>query len=82
MPALSRMDRAWVETAAAMPSGWHLDSLRCASNGLEPHNRSDRWVAVAAGPDGEELQAQNDDPVAALLALARLLRTLRGPMTG
>ena len=76
------MDRAWVETEAAMPLGWHLDSLRCASTGLLPSQRSDLWVAVAVGPDGEELKAEGEEPVAALNALARLLQKLRGSMTG
>jgi hypothetical protein len=76
------MDTAWVETEAALPLGWHLDSLRCASTGLAPAQRSDRWLAVAVGPAGEKLEAEGQVPVAALSALARLLRALRGPMSG
>jgi len=76
------MDRAWVETDAAMPLGWHLDSLRCASTGLAPEQRSDRWLAVAIGPHGEKVEAEDGEPVAALEALARLLVPIRGRMSG
>ena len=82
MPPLGRMDRAWVQTEAAMPLGWHLDSLRCASTGLAPEQRSDRWLAVAVGPAGEKLEAEGGEPVAALGALARELLPLRGSMSG
>jgi hypothetical protein len=82
MPSLGRMDRAWIETEAAMPLGWHLDSLRCASTGLAPEQRSDRWLAVAIGPAGEKLEAEGGEPVAALGALARLLQRIRGTMSG
>ena len=82
MPPLGRMDSAWVDAEAALPLGWHLDSLRCASTGLAPEHRSDRWVAVAVGPAGEKLEAEGWDPVTALGALARLLRRIRGTMSG
>ena len=82
MPPLGRLNTAWVETEAAMPLGWHLDSLRCASTGLAPDQRSSRWVAVALGPAGEKLEAEGGQPVAALGALARLLRRIRGTMSG
>jgi len=67
---------------AAMPLGWHLDSLRCASTGLAAEQRSDGWVAVAVGPAGEKLEAEGGEPVAALGALARLLVPIRGRMSG
>ena len=76
------MDRAWVETEAAMPLEWHLDPLRCASTGLVPEQRSDRWLAVAVGPAGQKVEAEGDEPVAALGALARLLVPIRGRMSG
>lgn len=76
------MDRVWVETEAAMPLGWHLDSLRCASTGLAPEQRSDRWLAVAVGRADEKLEAEGGEPVAALGALVRLLRPIRGTMSG
>jgi len=65
-----------------MPLGWHLDSLRCASTGLAPEQRSDRWVAVAVGPAGEKVEAEAGEPVGALGALARLLVPIRGTMNG
>jgi hypothetical protein len=80
--ALGRMDQAWIHAEAALPLGWHLDSLRCASTGLTPEQRSETWVAVAAGPGGEELNAEGQEPVAALNALTRLLQQLRDPMSG
>lgn len=82
MPPLSRMDSAWLSAEAAMPIGWRMDSLRCASTGLAPEQRSDAWVAVAAGPHGEKVEAQGIEPVAALTALSGLLQRLRGPMSG
>ena len=82
MPPLGRLDRGWMETEAAMPLGWHLDSLRCTSTGLAPEQRSDRWVAVAVGPHGEKVEAEGGEPVSALAALARLLVPIRGTMSG
>jgi hypothetical protein len=37
---------------------------------------------VALGPAGEKLEAEGGQPVAALGALARLLRRIRGTMSG
>ncbi len=62
---------AWVESQAGLPEGWVLDSLQCASTGLDEQERSDDWVAVAIGPGGEERRVRAADPVAALNALAR-----------
>jgi len=42
--------RQWEPTARAMPDGWTFDSIRCASVGLAPEERSDQWRAVALGP--------------------------------
>jgi len=60
---------AWRRTEAALPDGWQLDGLRCASEGLAPDQRSDDWIAVARGPDGEERQVRASDPFAALEGL-------------
>lgn len=64
------VNEAWRRTQAALPPGWTLDGLRCASDGLAPDQRSDDWVAVAVGPDGVERRARATHPVAALAALA------------
>ena len=50
----------------ALPHGWTVDSLRCASTGLSPDERSEDWIAIALGPDGEELWSRAEDPIAAL----------------
>jgi hypothetical protein len=47
-------------------AGWQVDGLRCASDGLAPDQRSDDWIAVALGPDGEERRVRDSDPFAAL----------------
>jgi hypothetical protein len=60
---------AWRRTQEALPSGWQLDGLRCASDGLAPDQRSDDWVAVALGPDGAERHVRASDPFAALEGL-------------
>jgi hypothetical protein len=60
---------AWSRVQAALPEGWTIDSLRCASEGLAVDQRSDDWIAVAVGPDGQERRARAADPVAALDAL-------------
>jgi hypothetical protein len=60
---------AWSRVQDALPEGWSIDSLRCASDGLAVAQRSDDWTAVAVGPDGEERRARSADPVAALHAL-------------
>lgn len=59
----------WQEIQAQLPEGWTLDSLQCASTGLDPAQRSDDWVAVAIGPGGAERRSQAPDPVAALVGL-------------
>jgi hypothetical protein len=61
---------AWRRAQAALPEGWTLDSLRCASSGLAEEERSDDWMAVAVGPDGQERRARAADPIAALEDLA------------
>jgi len=78
----SGLNRAWIEATAALPLGWHLDGLTCASTGLAPEQRSDRWRAWAVGPKGEKVKAEDDGPIAALHALARELRPLRGSKSG
>lgn len=60
------LTEAWRRTEAALPSGWTLDSLRCASEGLAPELRSDDWIAVALGPGGVERRSRAADPIAAL----------------
>jgi hypothetical protein len=72
----SGLNRAWVAASAAMPLEWHLDGLTCASTGLAPEQRSDRWRAWAVGPMGERIESEADGPVAALQALARDLRAI------
>jgi hypothetical protein len=62
----SDLTQAWRRVEAALPAGWQLDSLRCASHGLSPDQRSDDWIAIARGPGGEERCSRAGDPVAAL----------------
>jgi hypothetical protein len=78
----SGLNRPWTEASAALPLGWHLDGRTCASTGLTPEQRSDRWRACAVGPEGEKIQAEGDGPIAALHALARELRPLRRSKSG
>lgn len=67
----SLLTLAWERTEAALPAGWTLDGLRCASTGLEPSQRSADWIAVAIGPQGQERAGRGQDPLAALSALVR-----------
>jgi len=67
------LTEAWRLTQSALPPGWNLDSLRCASEGLTPELRSDDWVAVAIGPNGAERHARDVDPIAALEELVGLV---------
>ncbi len=64
---------AWARTAAALPPGWELDGLRCASTGMSPEDRSEEWIAVAIGPDDRELRYRAVDPGVALAGLASLV---------
>jgi hypothetical protein len=59
----------WREVQAGMPAGWTVDSLRCASTGLDAEQRSEDWIAVALTPHGAEVQSRALTPVAALRAL-------------
>jgi hypothetical protein len=68
---------AWRATDAALPAGWHLDALRCASTGLDPASRCDDWVAAAAGPGGARLQRRSASAAQALAELASALGTDR-----
>jgi len=60
---------AWQRTQAALPDGWQLDSLRCASEGVARHQRSEDWLAVAIGPDAVEAVGRGTDPTAAMANL-------------
>ena len=79
---LSGLSQAWVEASAALPIGWRLDGITCASTGLTPDLRSERWLARAIGPHGEALAAEGNGAIGALSALTRLLAEQRGPMSG
>jgi hypothetical protein len=59
----------WQRTQAALPDGWQLDSLRCASIGTARHQRSDDWLAVAIGPDAVAAIGRGIDPAAAMADL-------------
>jgi hypothetical protein len=71
-----------MEASAALPLGWRLDGITCASTGLTPDLRSERWLARAIGPKGEALAAEGEGVIAALGALASKLEQLRGSMSG
>jgi hypothetical protein len=70
---VNELTEIWRQTEASLPAGWTLDSLRCASEGLGPEQRSVDWIAIAVGPSGEELRARAADPIAALLRLIPLV---------
>jgi hypothetical protein len=61
----SGLNRAWITAEAALPIEWRLEGLVCTSTGLQPEQRSDRWRAWAAGPNGETIEAEGDGPIAA-----------------
>jgi hypothetical protein len=68
----AELGNAWSSTAAALPPGWRLDSLRCASTGLERHERSEDWLAIALDADGAEVVARGGDALVALHELRRI----------
>jgi hypothetical protein len=78
----SVLNRAWIDAAAALPLEWRLEGVTCASTGLAPEQRSDRWRAWAAGPNGQTIEGEGDGPIAALNALAREMGALRGRVSG
>lgn len=59
----------WARVQAGLVEGWTIDSLRCASAGLAPHQRSDDWIAIASGPDGRTREIRAADPTDALEGL-------------
>jgi hypothetical protein len=65
---------AWAQVEAALPPGWWLQGIRCASTGLAPEQRSDRWIAEARGPAGECEVVDDAAPEAALAQLAKQVR--------
>ena len=78
----SGLNRAWISAEAALPLEWRIEGVTCASTGLQPEQRSDRWRASATGPTGERIQGEGDGPIQALQALARALAPLRGSVRG
>jgi hypothetical protein len=78
----SGLNRAWIDAAAALPLEWRIEGVVCTSTGLRPEQRSDRWRAWAAGPNGQKVEGEGDGPIAALHALARELLPLRGTASG
>lgn len=69
-PSTDELTVAWRSAQARLPLGWVVDSLRCASTGLEAGRRSDDWVAVAVGPNEQRREQRARDPVSALGGLA------------
>jgi hypothetical protein len=63
-----QLELAWNATSRSLPPGWEL-SLRCQSTGLAPVERSEKWRAVAEGPEGARLEGLGDDPISALADL-------------
>jgi hypothetical protein len=63
-----QLELAWNATFRSLPPGWDL-SLRCQSTGLAPGERSEKWRALAEGPEGASLEGRGDDPIAALADL-------------
>jgi hypothetical protein len=78
----SGLNRAWIAASAALPLEWRLEGVVCTSTGLRPEERSDRWRAWAAGPNGQTTEGEGDNPISALHALARELRPRRGSASG
>jgi hypothetical protein len=66
-----RLEVAWAGAQAALPPGWRLDGLRCASTGLTPELHSELWRAVAVAPNGEETSGEGQDPLDALANLVK-----------
>ena len=60
---------AWTAAQSHLPDGWQLTALRCASTSLLEEDRSDDWLAIAVGPQGEERIARGSGPVEALFDL-------------
>ena len=79
---LGALSLAWISAEAALPLGWKVDSIRRAFTGPDPEHRSDRWLAFAAGPNGEATHSEGGDPVQALNNLAKKLQARRGTMSG
>ena len=70
MDSGSELEKAWTDAEAALPPGWRLDGLRCASTGLAVEHRSEDWRAVARGPDDTMLEGRGGEPLTALSDLA------------
>ena len=68
------LTRVWRATQASLPAGWTLDSLRCASTGLLPRQRSGDWIAGAVGPGGARQTHRAADAIAALEGLGAIMR--------
>ena len=76
------LTEAWAAAQANLPTGWTLDSLRCASTGLRPEDQSADWIAVALGPDGiSQRTFTAREPVAALQGLAATLERQFAPVS-
>ena len=65
----------WSAAQAQLPSGWKLDSLRCASESLRLEDRSDDWIAVAIGFNAKESTCRAPNPTSALDGLVAVVRS-------
>jgi hypothetical protein len=63
------LSATWRTVDEALPAEWHLDSLRCASTGLLPTERSEDWIAVAVHDSGQEARHRGATPTEALEGL-------------
>lgn len=70
----NELTNVWAEVQKKLPAGWTLGGLRCASTSLTPDQRSEDWIAVAVGPEGDERTYRASKPQSALRGLATIFK--------
>ena len=79
---MPNLTQAWTRAEASKPLGWTLRGVALGPREVDPHVRSQKWVAWARGPDGERVEGECQIPEHALVDLAAKLKAIRPDPNG
>jgi hypothetical protein len=65
---------SWNPAMATLPPEWRLMGVARGPREVDPHIRSESWVAWARGPKGERVEGQGESAEQALDDLTNVMR--------
>jgi hypothetical protein len=75
--SVPNLTQAWTRAEASKPLGWTLQGGVLGPREVDPHVRSEKWVAWARGPIGERVEGEGEIPEQALVDPATKLKAIR-----